>query len=345
MEIMKKSNKCKKWQKMAKTKNEKKDKKDKKNQKNQKNIKKFFAVLFLSFFFFLIFSFFFLLFLILDLFVLICIFLFFSINIFLFFIIFFIFFIFLLCSFFGWCSVSPIFFAWCCLVSSFFGWCCCFPSPVWWCCLPSPPLGSGACLHLFCWVVLLFFLLLFLEVLSSFSSFGCGCVLHLFCWVVLLGLLLPFGWCCCLSFSCLVVLPSIASFGSSKGTVRRLWQSRRRVVSDSKMRATSGTATTRGWFCDAGTSETRCMHSQQATFLSPWTGCDRRMWWVNWRVKEGGALKRGVLSFKCEAWPAGWGFRRGSGLLSWMKFSFRIHAPVRVSGALWEGRNERLNVS
>ena len=61
-------------------------------------------------------------------------------------------------------SFSP--FGWCCLVSSFFGWCCVtplflrgaawflpssggavvFPSPVWWCCLPSPPLGSGACL-------------------------------------------------------------------------------------------------------------------------------------------------------------------------------------------------------
>ena len=30
----------------------------------------------------------------------------------------------------------------------------------------------------------------------------------------------------------------------------------------------------------------------------------------------GGALKASILSFKCEAWRAGWGFRRGSVLLS-----------------------------
>ena len=43
-------------------------------------------------------------------------------------------------------------------------------SPVWWCCLPSPPLGSGA---------------------FPLSSVGWCCLV----------LLLPFGWCCCSSFS------------------------------------------------------------------------------------------------------------------------------------------------
>ena len=96
-----------------------------------------------------------------------------------------------------------------------FGWCCCFfllllggaawsppslalfplsfcvvllgffplwvVSPVWWCCLPSPPLGSGAFLP---------------------SSVGWCCLVSS-----------PFWWCCCFSFSCLVVLPSFSSFG------------------------------------------------------------------------------------------------------------------------------------
>ena len=94
-----------------------------------------------------------------------------------------------------------------------------------WCCLPSPPLGSGACLlssvrrcclvSSFPWSgVVFFFVFLLVWLSSSFSSFRCGCVLHLFCWVVLLGFLL-FGWCCCFSISCLVVLPSFASFGWS----------------------------------------------------------------------------------------------------------------------------------
>ena len=77
-----------------------------------------------------------------------------------------------------WCCLVSSFFARCCLVVSFYGWCCCSPSPVRWCCLPSPP-GSGAFPLSFC--------------------------------VVLLGFLLPFGWCCCFSFSCLVVLLSFSS--------------------------------------------------------------------------------------------------------------------------------------
>ena len=57
-----------------------------------------------------------------------------------------------------------------------------FPFPVRWGSLPPPPLGWDA-----------------------FSP--------VFCWVVLLGFLLAFRWCCCFSFSCLVVLPSFSSFG------------------------------------------------------------------------------------------------------------------------------------
>ena len=54
-------------------------------------------------------------------------------------------------------------------------------SPVWWCCLPSPPLGSGE---------------------FPPSSVGWCCLVSA-----------PFRWCCCFSFSCLVVLLSIPSFG------------------------------------------------------------------------------------------------------------------------------------
>ena len=60
-------------------------------------------------------------------------------------------------------------------------------------CCVSPLLLRGAAWFPSFWVVLLFFLL--------------------FCRVVLLGLILPFGWYCCFSFSCLVVLSSFSSFG------------------------------------------------------------------------------------------------------------------------------------
>ena len=49
--------------------------------------------------------------------------------------------------------------------------------------------------------------------------------------------------------------------------------------------------------------------------LSPWTGCDRKERDVV-RELEGGALTPSILSFECEALPAGWGFRRGGVLLS-----------------------------
>ena len=54
--------------------------------------------------------------------------------------------------------------------------------------------------------------------------------------------------------------------------------------------------------------------------LSPRTGCDGEGEGCGERTegsKEGGgALKPSILSLKCEAWPAGWGFRRRSVLLS-----------------------------
>ena len=121
---------------------------------------------------------------------------------------------------------------WCRLVSSFLlGGVAVIPSPVWRCCLPSPPLGGAAFSPVFCWVVLLGFhpsmggvavfslsclVLLGLLLLlgwwgcfvprlqlggvASFAFSGWGGVPLLFSWVVLLGFLLPFGWCCSLSF-------------------------------------------------------------------------------------------------------------------------------------------------
>ena len=143
----------------------------------------FFSFLFSVFFFF---SFFFLLFSI-YLFVLIFIFPFFFDRFFFLFLYFLKQFSFFSCSCFvpslgsGACHLSSV--RRCCLVSSFpWSGVAVFPSPVWWGCLPSPPLGGAA--------------------LFTVS----------FC-VVLLGFLLPFGWCCCFSFSCSVVLPSFSSLG------------------------------------------------------------------------------------------------------------------------------------
>ena len=66
-----------------------------------------------------------------------------------------------------------------------------------------PSSGGVALHHSFC-VVLLGLFLLWVVLLFSFT-----------CLVVLLGLLLPFGWCCCFSLSCLEVLPS--SWGEGGG--------------------------------------------------------------------------------------------------------------------------------
>ena len=87
-----------------------------------------------------------------------------------------------------------------------------FPSPVWWCSLPSSSFGWGV----FCWVVLLGFLLPFGCVLFFlFLLVGWCCLVSSFLGVVFLAFyVVLLGFFLLVALSCLVVLPSIPPLGS-----------------------------------------------------------------------------------------------------------------------------------
>ena len=105
----------------------------------------------------------------------------------------------------------PSFGWWCCLVSSFLLGVV-FPSPVGWCCLVSSFLGvvflsfHVVLLGFFPFWVVLLFSFSCLVALSSSPPVGGAAFSHVFCWVVLLGFLLPFGG--------VAVFPSPAGWGS-----------------------------------------------------------------------------------------------------------------------------------